>query len=326
MQVAIDAQIVLRNHARRMVFGAAEAGGCNVILPVTCVTMAKTHYDKVARSYVAKKTKWDLAATGDTLTDEDFAELVAERLQRVCAGFSQWLDDESQRNDAAFQIAERTRSARSLAIELAEANVVIDPQDTRWGVGEDPYVLAEALEAGAHWIASGNFETLKPGNMERWLDKVQRQGRFTQVPRPFILDPEDAVTTMLRQNPNWLEIDDEELRITLAHAVCEPDDENASLQRRTAILGRFAIDLKECGMRTIGSNVEDWCLKAAAQIKSAQETKTWWNIQRMQGEIRKAQVRRTREAEDRRMQAEAEGGTWTTQTLNQRASASTGRR
>lgn len=326
MQVAIDAQIVLRNHARRMVFGAAEVGGCSVILPVTCVTMAKTHYDRVARSYVAKKTRWDLAATGDTLTDEDFAELVAERLQRVCAGFSQWLDDEPQRNDAAFQIAERTRSARTLAIELAEANVVIDPQDTRWGVGEDPYVLAEALEAGAHWIASGNFETLKPGNMERWLDKVQRQGRFTQVPRPFILDPEDAVTTMLRQKPNWQDIDDEQLRITLAHAVCEPEDENASLKRRTAILGRFAIDLKECGMRTIGGNVEDWCLKAAAQIKNGKEHSTWWEIQRMQGTIAKAQARRTREAEDRRMQAEAEGGTWTMHSANQPSAGGKARR
>ena len=224
---------------------------------------------------------------------------------------------------AHSRVAPRTRRARTLATELANANVVTDPQDTRWGVGEDPCVLAEALEAGAHWIASGNFETLKPANMERWLDKVQRQGRFTHVPRPFILDPEDAVTTMMRANPQWHDSDDVDMRMTLAHAICEPNDDRASLDRRVAIIGRFGADLTACGMHTIGDNVDDWSLRASAHIENNREHKVWRDIQRMQQAIGKAQVRRTREAEDRRMQAEAEGGTWTT---NQPRSAGKGRR
>ena len=317
MRVAIDAQIVLRNHARRMIIGAAEVGGCDVILPVTCVTMAKTHYDKVARSYVAKKTKWDLATQGRELSDEDFAELVADRLDRVCAGFSRWLDEEPQRNDGAFRIAQRTRRARTLAIELANANVVIDPKDTRWGVGEDPNVLAETLEAGAHWVASGNFETLDEDNMEEWLDQAQREGRYTHVPRPFILKPESAVTTLVRQNPNFAHAepkDNRQLRVTLAHAICEPNADDATIDRRIAIMGRFATELQECGMRTSGNDVENWALTATAHVKTNQEHKPWRDIERMQNAIGKTRVRQTREGEDRRMQAEAKGGTWTTHT------------
>lgn len=306
MKIAVDAQVVLRNHARRMVFGAAEAANCDVVLPVTVAVMAKMHYAKVSTKYVTNKTMWELALAGKEISDEGLGLLIHERLTRVSAGFARWIDEEPKRNDRIFEIGERTRWAQGVAMELARAQVVADPTDMRWEVGEDPYVLAEALEAGAHWIASGNLRTLKPENMEQWLDDAQAQGRFTEVPRPFILDPEAAVTKMLGHGQTGYGKPYEKRKLTraLAHALSEPNDETASLERRVTILARFASELNDCGMTAAGRSLEEWTLLSAARMENAEEHEVWEDIQEMQRVVYTAEVRRTCEAEDRRMDCE----------------------
>ena len=195
----------------------------------------------------------------------------------------------------------------SVAMELDRAGVVEDPRDTRWGIGEDPYVLAEALEAGAHWIASGNFSTLKPERMERWLDRVQAQGRFTHAPRPFILDPETAVLTMLRPDVPGRQqrYNHEEVTSALAHALSKPNEHAENLKRRVAILARFANDLTDCGMAALGEGVSRWCARAAARNTTGRENETWEEIDNMERTVLTAEVRRTREAEDRRIALES---------------------
>ena len=305
MRIALDAQIMLRNHARRMIIGAAEFGRWNVVVPITAATIAKMHYAKVSTNYVTKKTVWDSKLAGEEISDEALGLRIHDALERTSAGFAQWIDDESRRNDRIFEIGERTRKAQGVAMELARAKVVDDPQDTRWEVGEDPYVIAEALEAGAHWIASGNFRTLKPQNMERWLDQVQAQGRFESVPRPFIIDPETAVTKMLRsEGPGQSQSDERALARGLAHAVSEPDDADASLGRRVAILTRFASELGDCGMSTAGQTLAEWCMSAAACIQHGKEQEVWDDIREMRRMVLTEEVKRTREAEKRRMRQE----------------------
>lgn len=142
---------------------------------------------------------WSAAAQGLELDDNQQAAQAARQLESVTAGFAKWLDEEPGRNDGIIEIGQRTQDAEVTAMELSIADVVIDPSDHRWGVGEDPYVIAEALHAGAHWIASENLETIKREAMERWLDKVQTKGRFTQVPRPFVLGGDGAIMTLLAQ-------------------------------------------------------------------------------------------------------------------------------
>ena len=39
--IALDAQLLLRNHARRMLFGAAEFGCWNLLVPTTTAVMAR---------------------------------------------------------------------------------------------------------------------------------------------------------------------------------------------------------------------------------------------------------------------------------------------
>lgn len=311
MKIALDAQVLMRNHARRMLIGAAEVGGHEVVLPVTAVTMAKLHYADVVRGYVTKRTIFETETAQKRLGDAALGRLVAERVSKLSNGFAAWIDAEPRRNDGAFSIGERTRSAQGVAMELARAQVVIDPKDIRWGVGEDPYVIAEALEAGAHWIASGNFATLKPRNMEYWLDHVQAQGRFTNVPRPFILEPEDAVATLL-DKPGQLLAPSERItsEMLLAHALSEPKDPNASLDKRVAILTRFGSDLSDCGMTRQGGAIGEWNLRAAARIAHGRENEVWNDIEHMRQSMPKEVVRTTREAEDRRIASEAKQGTW----------------
>ena len=164
--IAIDTRIVMRTNARRMVFGAAEMAGATVIVPETAAFFAKVHYHRVAAGYAATRVRWEAAEQGTELSDEEAARLTNERTERACAGFTRWLDSEPTRNDSLMRIAPRTSEAGTTAMELALAGAVTDRKDQRWVVGEDPYVIAEALHAGAHWLASENFETLREGAME----------------------------------------------------------------------------------------------------------------------------------------------------------------
>ena len=307
MKIAIDAQIMMRNHARRMVLGAAECVGTAIILPETAAIMAKLNYHKVAARYVEKVVVWNAAANDQELDDEVLGIRIQDQLDKTTQGFADWLDNEQQRNDGMFERAPRTRKSQGVARELSLRGVVDDPTDTRWEVGEDPYMIAEALEAGAHWVASDNFRTLRPDAMEDWLNSAQSQGRYTHVPRPFILSGQEAVDTMLAQTPGWDSNPHSHglRRIALAHALSEPNDENAQIARRVAILGRFATDLRDCGMSMPGKDLEHWQTRMYAKLEHGKEDLVWNEINHLRSLQSTEDVRRTREAEDRRLRYEA---------------------
>lgn len=179
MRIAIDAHILVRNHARRTLLGTAELCEAHVVVPQSVLAMAKLHYPTVSADFVRKTLKWDDAMAGKRTSSEAMGLRVHDVTQALGIGFARWLDEEIRRNDGVFTEAPRTRSGQGVAMELHAAGVVDDPRDQRRGVGEDPYVIAEALEAGAHWLVSDNFRTLKPDVMELWLDDAQAEGRYT---------------------------------------------------------------------------------------------------------------------------------------------------
>jgi len=303
--MALDAQLLLRNHARRMLFGAAEFGRWNLLVPTTAAVMARTHYAKVIRAYVTRQTEFEANRRNEPLSDEVLGRQIYDRLTQASAGFGTWLDTEPKRNDALFTIVERTRAAQGLAMELARARVIEDDDDTRWQIGEDPFVLAEALEAGAHWIASGNFETLNTENMERWLDRVQAKGRFTNVPRPFIIGPNAALEKMIAfEGPGARAFDDGTMLRAIAHAVSEPSSTYTTLTHRIGILARFADRVTRSGMNEAGDSIRRWTDAAARRQLEGKETEVWQEIEQMRQIIATSDVRRTREAEDRRLALE----------------------
>ena len=136
---------------------SAVLSGTDVLVPETAAEMAKQNYAKVSRHYIEDQVEWEDERDGTSWSSEKMGQEIAKRLSRVVKGFERWIDDEPLRNDSAFSIAKRTPRAEALAMEIARAGVVTDPDDERWEIGEDPYVLGEALEAGAHWMASDNF-------------------------------------------------------------------------------------------------------------------------------------------------------------------------
>lgn len=304
--MGVDAQLLLRNAARRMLFGAAELGGWNLLVPITAATMARTHYAKVIAGRITRTVEDEVARGDQHITDAQLGLRIYDALAQASIGFGRWLDTESQRNDRLFEIVERTRSAQGLAMELRRARVVEDENDTRWQIGEDPFVLAEALEAGAHWIASGNFKTLNPAHMERWLDRAQAQGRFPNVPRPFIIDPDTAIEKLLiaHEGPGGPRFDHTTVARALAHALSTPNHPGATLTHRIGIFSRFGSHLTEGGMGETGDAIRRWSISASEAAKNGKETEVWERIEEMRQIVRTVEVRRTREAEERRMALE----------------------
>lgn len=213
MKIAIDARILMKNHARRMVTGAAECASVGVVLPETATTMAKLSYHRVAARYVEKVVVWSAEAAQETLSEDA---------------------------------------------------------------------------------------------MEDWLDGVQGEGRYEHVPRPFILSGQKALDTMLARVEGWSPEPEERAlrRIALAHALSEPNDETTGVARRVAILGRFARDLQDCAMSVPGKNLERWQTRMYARLEDGKENRVWDEIERLKRIRPTGDVRRTREAEDRRMEWE----------------------
>lgn len=199
MKIAIDARILVRSRARRTLLGAAELCEAQVVVPETALAMAKLHYPTMSAAYVRKTLQWDDVMAGKRTSDEAMGLRVHDATQTLGIGFARWLDEEKRRHDGVFTEAPQTRRGQGVAMELSGAGAVDKPRDGRWGVGGGPYVIAEALEAGAHWVASGNFRTLESGVMELWLDEAQARGRYTHVPRPFVLTAEQALRKMIER-------------------------------------------------------------------------------------------------------------------------------
>ena len=150
MKMAIDAQLVLRNHARRMLIGAAEVGRWSVVIPATAAAMATLSHTKVARGYALKKVKWELRLAGREVTKEELGLQVEDRIEWLSATFTRWMDDEPKRNDRALEIGQRTRRARRVATELVEAGVVDDSDDRRWGRRRRPLRTGGSVSRRAH--------------------------------------------------------------------------------------------------------------------------------------------------------------------------------
>lgn len=306
MKIAVDTQTLLRNAARRMVFGGAELAGVDIVMPETAAHFAKSHYHKVSRHYIEDSVEWEDAQRDTPWSSERIGREIAERLEQASAGFGRWIDEEARRNDGVFTIAQRSPSAAATAMEIARAGAVKDPKDQRWEIGEDPFVLGEALEAGAHWIASDNLETLDCRAMEDWLDEAQHEGRFHHVPRPFILSAEETVDTMIdraRSSIGGGLLARREERRMLANAVSRPT-EPGSTARRIQILSKMGRDIRNAGLRRTGREIHQWQVRKMAQLNADKETLVATELARMDTTIRPERVARTRAAETRRIALE----------------------
>ena len=311
MRMGMDTQILIRNGVRRVLMGTAEITGTQVIVPATAVTFAKLRYHRVAQRYVERTIEYEMDQRRETPDEEALGLRVHDRLEQVCAGFAAWLDAEPLRNDAMFRIGERTRRAQGLAMEFARAKVVRDEKDTRWGIGEDPYMLAEALEAGAHWVASENFETIERDEMEEWLERAQAKGRYLQVPRPFILNADQAMRKMMASTGEALGGDDVEegrwWRRTIVNAVSIPNDPRVETARRLVIVGKMARDLDRGDMRRTAEEVRQWHRRMNREMERGRVRNVADEIGAMDSAMPAERVERTRRAEDRRMLLE-DGG------------------
>ena len=184
-----------------------------------------------------------------------------------------------------------------------------DWEPNRWGTGSDPHVLAEALEAGAHWASTGNVTTLDAYVMEEWLDRAQADGRYLQVSRPFVLDGEETIALGLGEGSGP---DREDLatkhrcRLALANALCRPASLGEDPRERLQVLARFAKSVRKAGFRHTGLELERWSEQRRFEIRNGHATASdlGAELDRLDRELAATEVARIRDAEDRRRRLE----------------------
>ena len=168
--MAPDTGLMMHAEARQMITAAAEIAGATVIVAETTRSAAQLHYHRVALRRVAKCIVQHAVAEGIEPDSEALAADGAERVSAAVAGFSHWLDTEPDRAEGLFEIAPRCRATAATANELASAGAVVEPDEPGWRLSQDPEAAAEALHAGAQWVASGSPEILRRDAAELWLD------------------------------------------------------------------------------------------------------------------------------------------------------------
>ena len=322
-KIAVDANLLVRNAARRLILGTAELTGYGVIVPETADLMSRQVYRKVRGNGARAQVMYEMIKEGKDIHSEEGAERLKNRLDLQEAGFARWLDTEPERNDGVLERGLRTEQTRKTAAALLAAGVVEDAEDTRFGTGEDPQVLAEALEAGAQWIASDNLKTIVVGAMERWLDKEQVMGRYMHVPRPFILQADEAVGQLLKEHDPQRMSDPwqaEVLRIAVCAALCESESRDVNVENRVWNLGRFGSGVVNGGARDTGGLVRRWTRMAKMRLDRGRRAEVVQDLARMSDVVSTKQVARTREAEARRLSLE-QGGTGSPNPMSPQESA-----
>ena len=307
--LALDTQLVIRTQGRRMLTATAEATGCRIVIPTTAARMAALTYKFTVTKYLRRRMIRELATSGQETTDKAIAARLARRVEQATTGFTRWLEAESQRNDSIIEVSPSSDSTGPLAMELFASGIIRDLSDTRWEVGEDPYVVAEALTSGAHWIASENLVRVSRKEMELWLNDEQAEGRYTHVPRPFILSPDEAIDAMLEhadpeQSPvaNTTTTRGERIRATtlIAQAVTTPRG-NFSINERVAILDRFGEDLIGDGLIDTGKRITTETEGLLLALEHQSTAAVAHRLGTMAALVPPATVERTHEAEDRRL-------------------------
>ena len=306
-KLAIDANLLVRNATRRLMMGVAEIAKFRVVIPATAAHVGKQVYRKVRAGGERKRIEYEMELEGRPEKGGEATDKLTQALDNAEAGFAQWLESEPLRNDAMIEIAASNDRTRQVASALLLAEVVEDPDDRRFGTGEDPQVLAEALEAGAQWVASDNLHTISVDAMERWLDKEQAMGHYQQVPRPFILRPDQAVETLLRTaephamaNP-W---DADTMHVALCAALCEANRPGVALRTQVWNLSRFADVTRKGGAPLTGGLTRRWVRKAMHRLTTQRHAEVTGGFSELTLKIQATAVAKTRAAEERRLTLE----------------------
>ena len=147
--------------------------------------------------------------------------------------------------------------------------------------------------------------------MEEWLERAQAKGRYLQVPRPFILNADQAMRKMMASAGGALGGDDVEegrwWRRTIVNAVSIPNDPRVETARRLVIVGKMARDLDRGDMRRTAEEVRQWHRRMNREMERGRARSVADEIGAMDRAMPAERVERTRRAEDRRMVLEGGG-------------------
>ena len=208
----------------------------------------------VATSHrAAKRSVQSLLRSGELAESVDSRKLVVARGAANVAGMRQWLEEERDRNDRAWEYVPSPPSSELLQLELLDSGAFTDNQNRH----KDALVVAEAALAGAHIIASDNLRTIRHGVLNAWLAERKAEGSplLQQVQVPFVLDPDETVYAKCRQ---LAKEDVGQQCLAWALAACRPNNAaDLSAMRLQSIVRRFAANIGGAGFIAVGRGIAE---------------------------------------------------------------------
>ena len=216
----------------------------------------------------------------------DSRALIVARSAANVAAMRQWLEQERDRNDRAWEFVPSPPSSQLLQLELLDSGALTDNKNRH----KDALVIAEAALAGAHIIASDNLKTIRHGVLNAWLAERKAEGHplLEQVQVPFVLDPDETAYAKCR---HLARKDIGSQCLEWALAACRPNNPDLPVTRLQGIVRRFAANIQSAGFIAVGRAIVD-----ALDDMSADERE--FNLRHAGGT-----AERTRASEERRLAA-----------------------
>ena len=183
----------------------------------------------------------------------DSRQLIVVRSAANVAAMRQWLEEERDRNDRAWEYVPSPPSSELLQLELLDSGALTDNKNRH----KDALVVAEAALAGAHIIASDNLKTIRHGVLNAWLAERKAEGHplLQRVQVPFVLDPDETAYAKCRQ---LAKRDVGRQCLEWALAACRPNNAaDLPAIRLQEIVRRFAANLERAGFIAVGRGIAD---------------------------------------------------------------------
>ena len=307
LSLALDAQLFLRTQVRIMLIGTAELTQARIIMPETALLGGANAYRNMCFKYAETIVKHEAQRAGLKLTEDEADTITGTVWDRVDKGFREWIEREPRTNSACFQIAPGSTRTKNIAISLRRNGVALDHSDTRWETGEDPQVIAEALQAGARWVSSDNLKIVSTEMLDEWMQARQRKGEFANAHRPFVIGPDAAMREMVDgyRRRSGEPMEHAALYKAVFWTLCDTSAPHLSLAAKVTRASGRARQIKAGGLHVAGSCAETWCNELKDAINQGQPDAALQSIRKVQRWATQHDLVATISGERRRKQAEA---------------------
>jgi len=253
-RIALDANLMLAVDARRFLCAMQEMTGGHIW--ATEQVWREVWGACVATCHrAAKRSVHSLLRRGAIAEGVDSRKMIVDMGAANVAAMRQWLEEERQRNDRAWEYVPSPEASSLLQLELLDSEALTDNKNRH----KDALVVAEAALAGAHIVSSDNLKTIRQGVLNAWLADRKAEGHplLQNVQTPFVLDPDETAYAKCRHLGQANDSFGQQC-LEWALAACRPTDAaNMQANRLHGIIRRFAANMQRAGFIAVGNSITE---------------------------------------------------------------------